>query len=159
MYHILNVLHTILHSGHKFWHLPDKYIQKSDPLNEKEHYKTAKEKINNLLKSFSIKQLYFAAVLPLLILGYILIAFSVWNVYLHQMKIRLPWKPKMPLWTKPIILTVILIPFIMQPTPSSIQILPNSSFKRTLLPHLRMISHSWPIFYTTICIILPLPML
>ena len=48
--------------------------------------KTAKEKINNLLKSFSIKQLYFAAVLPLLILGYILIAFSVWNVYLHQMK-------------------------------------------------------------------------
>lgn len=48
--------------------------------------KTAKEKIDNLLKSFSIKQLYFAAVLPLLILGYILIAFSVWNVYLHQMK-------------------------------------------------------------------------
>lgn len=48
--------------------------------------KTAKEKINNLLKSFSIKQLYFAAVLPLLILGYILIAFSVWNVYVHQMK-------------------------------------------------------------------------
>lgn len=45
--------------------------------------KTAKEKIDNLLKSFSIKQLYFAAVLPLLILGYILIAFSVWNVYLH----------------------------------------------------------------------------
>ncbi len=37
--------------------------------------KTAKEKIDNLLKSFSIKQLYFAAVLPLLILDIFLLHF------------------------------------------------------------------------------------
>ena len=104
--------------------------------------KTAKEKIDNLLKSFSIKQLYFAAVLPLLILGYILIAFSVRNVYFHQMKSTLALETQMPLRANPIILTVILIPFIMQLTPSSIRILPNSSFKRTLPLHHRMISHS-----------------
>ena len=34
----------------------------------------------------SIKQLYFTAVLPLSIIGYILIAFSVRNVYFHQDK-------------------------------------------------------------------------
>ena len=34
----------------------------------------------------SIKQLYFTAVLPLSIIGYILIAFSVRNVYFHQIK-------------------------------------------------------------------------
>ena len=104
--------------------------------------KTAKEKINNLLKSFSIKQLYFAAVLPLLILGYILIAFSVWNVYVHQMKSTLALETQNAIMNKADNFNSYFDSLIMQLTPSSIRILPNSFSKRTLLPHLRMISHS-----------------
>ena len=104
--------------------------------------KTAKEKIDNLLKSFSIKQLYFAAVLPLLILGYILIAFSVWNVYLHQMKNTLALETQNAIMNKTDNFNGYFDSLYYEPTPSSIQILPNSSFKRTLLSHLRMISHS-----------------
>ena len=48
--------------------------------------KVIKKKVSNFIKMLSIKQLYFTAVLPLSIIGYILIAFSVRNVYFHQIK-------------------------------------------------------------------------
>ncbi len=53
-----------------------------------------KKKVSNFIKMLSIKQLYFTAVLPLSIIGYILIAFSVRNVYFHQIKTHLPRKRK-----------------------------------------------------------------
>lgn len=102
--------------------------------------KVIKKKVSNFIKMLSIKQLYFTAVLPLSIIGYILIAFSVRNVYFHQIKNTLTSETQNAIMNT--ILTGILIPFIMQLIPSFILMPHSNFFERTLCPHRQMINCS-----------------
>lgn len=104
--------------------------------------KVIKKKVSNFIKMLSIKQLYFTAVLPLSIIGYILIAFSVRNVYFHQIKNTLTSETQNAIMNKTDNFNR-YFDSLYYATDSIIILMPHSNFfERTLCPHRQMINCS-----------------